>query len=522
MKLKLLLSIILCVLLFSCTKKNKNAGSVILNNENLLSQTFTININKDTTLITKDGCVIKIPKGSLESNSQFVKLEVKEALTSTEMVLAGLTTMAGKEALSSGGMIYFNAAAGYEVSIKKEIEILVPTKNYNPDMQVYNGADSANKINWTDPAPLPKDSTINNIANGERLFKAFCANCHKPDADFTGPSLRGVSRRVTKEWIYHYIYSPVSANDPYAVSLKMKWKPTIMTAFPTLGKQEIDAILAYVETYDRLPNDPGFSNELPGMNQMDSACLDSCRKYFSKIDYLEKERADLLIDNGAYFNLERNIPITPRDSGQVINIPSTEPESKTVTPAYVTGVYYTINIKTTGWYNIDILLKEYSECIPSELFVNLKSEFKATYSVSLIIPSVKAFIEGGKLDNDLQYGFDETNGAIPLPQNRQCYIVATAEANGKLLFGKAAFTSKQKQTIEVVVKEMVKEDILKQIKDLNLDNVDAEIRDAPNADKLRVIEKKTTDAENLKPKNCDCWPVSDSSKAINTRPIAKI
>ncbi len=90
---------------------------------------------------------------------------------------------------------------------------------------------------------------------GEKLFKANCANCHKPDADFTGPALQGWSTRVPKgDWIYEWIHNPAAkiGTDPYATALQQKWK-TVMTAFPQLDKTQIDAIMAYVDAYTPPP-----------------------------------------------------------------------------------------------------------------------------------------------------------------------------------------------------------------------------------------------------------------------------
>ena len=90
------------------------------------------------------------------------------------------------------------------------------------------------------------------FAQGEALFKANCANCHKPDADYTGPALKGSrEREPSKDWIYQWVANPAGliASDPYAKALFDKWKPTVMTAFPQLKKEEIDAILDYVEKY---------------------------------------------------------------------------------------------------------------------------------------------------------------------------------------------------------------------------------------------------------------------------------
>ncbi len=89
-------------------------------------------------------------------------------------------------------------------------------------------------------------------ADGEALFKANCANCHKPDADYTGPALKGWSKREPNaEWHYKWIANPAQmiASDPYAKQLFEKWKPTVMTAFANLKKDEIDAIMKYVDDY---------------------------------------------------------------------------------------------------------------------------------------------------------------------------------------------------------------------------------------------------------------------------------
>ena len=90
------------------------------------------------------------------------------------------------------------------------------------------------------------------FAQGEALFKANCASCHKPDADYTGPALKGSrEREPSKDWIYKWVANPAGmiASDPYAKTLFDKWKPTVMTAFPQLKKTDIDAILDYVEKY---------------------------------------------------------------------------------------------------------------------------------------------------------------------------------------------------------------------------------------------------------------------------------
>ena len=87
-------------------------------------------------------------------------------------------------------------------------------------------------------------------ADGEALFKSMCANCHKPDKDYTGPALQGWKDRQPDGWIYKWVAAPWALIDPYASALKTKWKASgIMTAFPQLKKDEIDAIMKYVDEY---------------------------------------------------------------------------------------------------------------------------------------------------------------------------------------------------------------------------------------------------------------------------------
>ena len=102
--------------------------------------------------------------------------------------------------------------------------------------------------------------SINNqslAADGAALFKANCASCHKVDKDFTGPALRGWKERVPGgDWIYKWMANPGAQTDPYSTALKAKWKPTIMTNFAQLTKEDIDGILKYVDDYTA-PLPPG-------------------------------------------------------------------------------------------------------------------------------------------------------------------------------------------------------------------------------------------------------------------------
>lgn len=86
--------------------------------------------------------------------------------------------------------------------------------------------------------------------NGEAIFDSKCSSCHAATADNgTGPGLQGVLGRIPKgDWKYKWVTNPqgmINSGDAYAVALKAKY-PTVMSA-QNLSKEEIDAVLAWVD-----------------------------------------------------------------------------------------------------------------------------------------------------------------------------------------------------------------------------------------------------------------------------------
>lgn len=100
--------------------------------------------------------------------------------------------------------------------------------------------------------------------DGQALFKANCASCHKPDKDFTGPALKGArDREPDKDWVYKWVANTTTMvdTDPYAKALKAKYG-SVMTAFPALKKEEITAILDWADKYTgEAPKTPGGAPE---------------------------------------------------------------------------------------------------------------------------------------------------------------------------------------------------------------------------------------------------------------------
>jgi hypothetical protein len=111
-------------------------------------------------------------------------------------------------------------------------------------------------------------------ADGETLFKANCASCHKPLDPYVGPALKGArEREPQKDWVYKWIANTTSMvnTDPYAMKLKAEFGNVVMTAFPDLKKDEIDAILDWADKYE--PATPTGSQPVPGGGTSDNSIL---------------------------------------------------------------------------------------------------------------------------------------------------------------------------------------------------------------------------------------------------------
>jgi len=138
----------------ACNNEKTNISQKYLNIDNLTTQAFFVNTKKDTTLITKQGVIIKIAAYSIKSNGDNVTLEVKEALSLYDIIRAGLTTSSEQGILSSDGMFYINTKESS--TIKKPLLISVPTVFTDDSMQLYKGEDVNGKLYGRDQRTFKK------------------------------------------------------------------------------------------------------------------------------------------------------------------------------------------------------------------------------------------------------------------------------------------------------------------------------------------------------------------------------
>lgn len=531
-----LLALLLIIGLSSCADKD---APKTLGRDNLKTQEFTINTGRDTILKTSNGALINIPKGAIVSNDgSAVSLQIKEAYSPKDMVLAGLVTKAGGEPLSSGGMIYLNTAPGQSARIVKPIRIAVPSTYRQAGMQLYEGDTSGGEIDWKKPAPLPENAQSQALLNGQTLFKTNCASCHAIGRDVIGPDLAHFEKRFPyneQNVTYWYFHEPIPTMpdtpkvgniswDRYYKSDYWAWygedlyKCNLINRYRTIGTPQGLKFEEYKAIYDYVQNESDSRNlPLPSHAWLKD-CTDSCYAYHEAIGDLrrqkneaEQKKNDLKADNG---------PMTNNDFGPPQNSPA-PPQSTPagppmdfddlVSPLNAEAEYYQFTIEAFGWYNVDILLKDLPGVDPAELFVKLDNRKWTGLSINLILPSVKANVSGGKMESADKYVFYKKDGKIPLPIGAKGYVLALSESGEEMAYALKSFVVSRSQELSLSLQKTTKADFAKAMSVLDNEGLKVSVADSKNADEIRktdgqlkTINENLKKAESLKPKRCDC------------------
>lgn len=134
-------------------------------------QTFNIKTNASQEIIGSQGTRLFIPENAFVDamgnpvSDKEVTVKLTEALTFSDMLLNGLTTMTSDgDVLETGGMFFIEATAnGQTLSLApvKEISFKLPNQNLKDDMRLFSGNTSAgNTVSW-DIMPTARISNTN-------------------------------------------------------------------------------------------------------------------------------------------------------------------------------------------------------------------------------------------------------------------------------------------------------------------------------------------------------------------------
>jgi len=92
------------------------------------------------------------------------------------------------------------------------------------------------------------------VTQGEQLFKANCAACHRMNERLIGPELRDVHTRRKIDWILNFVKNPqkvINSGDEIANALLEEYQ-VVMTAFP-FSDDQIMSIVSYIKAESDKP-----------------------------------------------------------------------------------------------------------------------------------------------------------------------------------------------------------------------------------------------------------------------------
>ncbi|MBR9859830.1 hypothetical protein GYB22_03600 [bacterium] len=118
---------------------------------------FMLNSDQDTVIETENGLILSIPAGTFGEGDY--ELKVNEAYDALQIMEAGLSTMSDSSLLETAGMFKLEAKRGgaaIDIAKGKEITAMLRSAEVDPEMQLFEGEETEDGVNWVKPKPLPK------------------------------------------------------------------------------------------------------------------------------------------------------------------------------------------------------------------------------------------------------------------------------------------------------------------------------------------------------------------------------
>ncbi len=475
----------------------------------LALQTYSVNPQKDTSLQTLHGAIIKIEAASFSTND-IIQVEVREAYTAAEIFSAGLVTESNGKPLRSGGMIYINAfSKGEKLDLVKPVKVSIPNQYFDRFMQIFKGVETdSGTINWVDPQPADTTPQSNQWQSGQELFKAKCTSCHAIFTDGTGPALAGIENRgpwLNRKNIYAFTRNPAVfiAGDRYAKSLLEKYR-SMMTAFPELQDYSIDAILAYFKNEEKRPgakeeeqnyrdslskvvasNFRNFkSDSVAGIIQNNPVETNPCKDDTIYIPVAKSEQS---------FFESTSFPMPPDIDDTLSDLRPAKPESlegfrEGFNDPNPTSGMYDFEIRTLGWYNVDAFVEGYAGTTNVKVSAQLQVGFDITMHLYLFVPRNK-MLSVGILKSANYYSFDKLDGGIPLFLDDRAILFAFGSKGDKMYYGISEFTIQHEQTIQIKIEETTSAEIKTMLFAKQIDGIDIGIEKK----EMRVISPPCND-----------------------------
>lgn len=236
---------------------------------------------------------------------------------------------------------------------------------------------------------ISSDTAI--IAIGKNSFTKNCSGCHGFRQNGIGPRLDGITQDLTVDWIHHFIKDPkqmIESGDERALVMFKKYR-TMMPLFSSMKDEEINAIIAFINTHKRkvsktvvgdskylidpIPDSIRLSDLVVNIKLItqfpassDSGKLPLTR--ITKLDHQPKTGSSFVLDlRGKLYKLQTDQPVVYMDMAKLrpkfINVPglATGFGSFAFHPDFAkNGIIYTTHTEPAGTAKADF---DYSDSI---------------------------------------------------------------------------------------------------------------------------------------------------------------
>jgi len=424
----------LIISIISCSPEPPDAGPII-SPTNLPTSTFDLLEGQDSMFVGGEGIRMYVQSCNwLTADSQAgawpIHIELREALSVTDMILGGLSTHTEDFLLESGGMFYWDAtdAKRRQVEPTKAVGFEVPkSATETKKMSLFEGVlQEGGEVVWGNIQGIEPDDDLEADNRGMVLYRQYCTSCHKINRAMTGPALLGARQKFEKEWLYEFTRNApglINAGDPLAVARYEEWG-TMMQAFPMLSYSDIEEIYDFIDLGQEV--EPLLS---------------------------------LASDSTTSMNLPITTDTTWEEQDHTGHSDFTEANKKR-------QVFYSLQVSQPGWYNIDRL---YKKPMRELAFQASLSEFDSAWStVSLVMMDRKIMLNGRHVGGGnfiFNYSFPESqNSYLPLAQ--AVLLVGMTMKEDQVYFGVAETVTQDEATIPISMKSVPFEEIRKRLESI--------------------------------------------------------
>lgn len=102
---------------------------------------------------------------------------------------------------------------------------------------------------------IPAIGHAQDLSNGQELFKRKCKGCHRLSQGVKmGPSLSGVTKRRSEEWLHKWLQDPqamIDSGDPDAVALVEKYKKKMPKLKAMQDESNRKDVIAFLRENDK-------------------------------------------------------------------------------------------------------------------------------------------------------------------------------------------------------------------------------------------------------------------------------